>query len=244
MGVHTRFGNLLGLVTGCFTFRRSYEWAFCQSGRQYFWSNRAEHFLIEGYIPFRLLNRWLSTLLLRFFRLWFINQKTKVMKKRLMVIALTAGMFFACSTDGDDNEQEISETNALVGTWNLTDVRFEEDPNDTTLNLADEIVDELTQEGCVLVSFTFNSDNTVSSTDRLNFIEVNAGPTGLDVPCPTNSLDENGTWSLDGNQLTVDNGNGMVETLTIQLEGNTLILNGEDIDENNYAGAEAVFTKQ
>ena len=144
----------------------------------------------------------------------------------------------------DSNDEEMTNDSALVGTWNLTDVRFDQDPNDTSLNLADEIVDELFNEDCVLVSFTFSADGTVSSTDKLNFIEVNAGPTGVDIPCPTDSLDESGTWSLDGNQLTVDDGNGTVETLTIQLNGDTLILAGEDIDENNYAGAEAVFARQ
>ena len=136
------------------------------------------------------------------------------MKKYLSILTFLTALIYSCSTDG--NDEEMTNDSALVGTWNLTDVRFDQDPNDTSLNLADEIVDELFNEDCVLVSFTFSADGTVSSTDKLNFIEVNASPTGLDIPCPTDSLDESCTWSFDGNQLTCDDCNGTVETLTIQ----------------------------
>jgi len=175
----------------------------------------------------------------------FMTLKTKVMKKNWTLIAIITILLMACSTDSEDNAGgEMLATSELVGTWNLTDVRFMEDPNDTSLNLADEIVDRLVEENCVLVSFTFNQDGSVSSSDRLNFIEINAGPNGLDVPCPTESDDLTGTWSLDGNQLTVDDGSGTAETLTVELDGNTLIIPGDDIDPENYAGAEAVFTRQ
>lgn len=167
------------------------------------------------------------------------------MKKNWTLIAIVAILLAACSTDGDGNDAgEMIMTSALVGTWNLTDVRFMEDPNDTSLNLADEIVDQLVEENCILVSFTFNENGSVFSSDRLNFIEINAGPNGLDVPCPTQSDDLTGTWSLEGNQLTVDDGSGTVETLTVELDGNTLIIPGEEIDPENYGDAEAVFTRQ
>ncbi len=165
------------------------------------------------------------------------------MKKNWILLAIATMTLFACSTDNEGNNDEL-ETSALVGTWNMTDVRFSEDPNDSTLILADELVDQLVQENCVLVSFTFNADGTVSSTDKLNFIEFNAGPMGLEVSCPTESESETGTWTLEGDQLTVDDGSGTTETLTIGLEGNTLIIAGEDIDANNYAGAEVVFTRE
>ena len=164
--------------------------------------------------------------------------------KNYWTIFLATLTLVACSTDADDDVDSTNGDNALVGTWNLTDVRFDEDPNDTTLNFADELVDQLVEDNCFLVTFTFNGDSTVTSTDKLNFVEVNAGPNGLEVPCPSQSDDLSGTWSLSGNQLTIDDGAGDIRTLTIELNGNILILNGADIDENNYDGAEAVFTKQ
>lgn len=167
------------------------------------------------------------------------------MKSKLLLLVTVSSLIFSCSTDGDDDDTNPEAgANALVGTWNMTDIRFEEDPGDTSLNLADEIFDRLSQEDCVLVSFTFNADGTMSGSNKLNLIEINASPTGLDVSCPEQSENETGTWTLEGNQLTVDNGSGDMETTTIELEGNTLVIAGDDIDENNYAGAEAVFTRQ
>jgi len=159
------------------------------------------------------------------------------------ITAIIALLFLVgCSTDSENDE--MLETSALVGTWNMTDVRFEEDPNDTSLNLADEIVDQLVNENCFLVSFTFNADGTASADNKVNFIQVNAGPMGLDVPCPDQSDVETTTWSLVGDQLTFINEDLEEETITIQLEGNTLILAGDDINAENYTGAEVVFTRQ
>ncbi|GMN11632.1 hypothetical protein MTsPCn9_24900 [Croceitalea sp. MTPC9] len=159
------------------------------------------------------------------------------------ITAIIALLFLAsCSTDNENDG--MLEASALVGTWNMTDVRFEEDPNDTSLNLADEIVDQLVEESCFLVSFTFNADGTATADNKVNYIEVNAGPTGLDVPCPNQSDVETTTWSLVGNQLTFINEDLEEETITVQLEGNTLILAGDDINAENYTGTEVVFTRQ
>lgn len=180
-----------------------------------------------------------------FFALLKDPKNNKQMKSRLILALAVSVLIFSCSTDGDDDDANTElGANALVGTWNMTDIRFEEDPEDTSLNLADEIFDRLSQEDCVLVSFTFNADGTMSGSSKLDFIEINASPAGLDVSCPEQSETETGTWVLEGNQLTVDNGSGDMETTTIELEGNTMIIAGDEIDENNYAGAEAVFTRQ
>jgi len=122
------------------------------------------------------------------------------MKKGILAI-FTLLFFISCSTDSENNE--MLETSALVGTWNMTDVRFQEDPMDTSLNLADEIVDQLVEENCFLVTFTFNADGTASGENKVNYIEINAGPTGLEVPCPEQSDMEATLWSLTGNQLTL-----------------------------------------
>ena len=167
------------------------------------------------------------------------------MKRYFLPMAFALALMFSCSTDGDDNDNETPDSSTLVGTWNMSDVRFEEDPNDTSLNLADEVVDFLFAQDCILVSFTFNADGSVTSSDRINYLEINAGPNGLDVPCPTESDVEAATWILDGDQLTLDDGNGSVETITITFEGNnTFVISGDEIDANNYAGAEAVFSRQ
>ncbi len=168
--------------------------------------------------------------------------------KKISLLLLGLFVVFSCSSDdSSDNESENNTegTNDLVGTWNMTDVRFTENLLDPTLNLADEIVDFLAEENCYLASFTFNADGTLTSSNSVNYIVPDATPTGLSVDCPTESDTDSGTWSLEGNQLTLTDENDVSETLTIQFEGNsTLVISGDDIDENNFAGAEAVFTRE
>lgn len=161
--------------------------------------------------------------------------------KKGILITMAVLFMASCSTDNDGDELQAS---SLVGTWNMTDVRFKEDPNDTSLNLADEIVDRLAAENCCLISFTFNADGTLSGENKVNYIEINSGPTGLEVPCPEQSDIETSTWSLVEDQLTFVNENLEEETVTIRLEGDILILAGEDISAENYSGAEVVFTRQ
>ena len=94
------------------------------------------------------------------------------MKKYFLSVFSLVLLLAACSTDGDDNN-DANDASSLVGTWAMTDVRFDDDPNNTTLNLADEIVDALVMENCFLVSFTFNADGTASADNKVNYLEAN-----------------------------------------------------------------------
>ncbi|MEM9077800.1 MAG: hypothetical protein AAGC43_12205 [Bacteroidota bacterium] len=165
------------------------------------------------------------------------------MKKILLFIAIVA-LSFSCSNDADDNDATSSE-NQLVGTWALTDLRVDSTLDNDDLDFAQQIVAFLQGIDCDLITFTFNNDGTVTSVDRANFISVNVGMNGLDIPCPTESNVENSVWSLEGNQLTFINENLEEETITIAFEGNdTLIIAGADIEPENFTGADAVFTRQ
>ncbi|NND14705.1 MAG: hypothetical protein HKN89_00095 [Eudoraea sp.] len=125
----------------------------------------------------------------------------------------------------------------------MWDVRFEEDPNDTTTNLADEIVNNLTDQDCSLVSFLFIDDGAMVVTDKISYLEINAAPSGLDVSCPTQRDNRAFFWELDGDRLTMIDENDILKTITIELENDTFITAGENINASNYTGAEAVFTK-
>ena len=163
--------------------------------------------------------------------------KIKALALFISIIAIS------CSNDSDLNElSEEQTTSNLVGEWNLTEVNFTGDDS-SQLNLAAEIIDNLAAEQCYLVTFNFNSNGTATADDKTNYIEVNATPTGLDVPCPTQSDIESSTWSLDGNQLTFINADMEEETIEVTIDGNTMILDGEDVDADNYVGAQAIFTK-
>ncbi len=165
------------------------------------------------------------------------------MKSKLIVLIAVFALTLSCSSDSeDDGLQMVDGESNLVGTWNLTSVDFT-GQSDTELNLAAEIIDNLAEEQCYLVTFVFNADGTASAEDKTNYIEVNAGPNGLDVPCPTQSDTESTTWSLEGNQLTFINADMEEETIEVAIEGNTMVIAGEVIDADNYSGAQAIFTK-
>ena len=166
--------------------------------------------------------------------------------KKIFVLLMVAALTFSCSSDSDDSgNEEANSANPLVGTWVLTDLRVDSSLNNDDLDFAQQIVAFLQGIGCDLITFTFNEDGTVTAVDRSNFLSINVGMNGLDIPCPTESDTESSIWSLEGNQLTFINENMEEETITITFEGNnTLIIAGADIEPENFTGADAVFTRQ
>nr|WP_299073910.1 lipocalin family protein [uncultured Allomuricauda sp.] len=168
------------------------------------------------------------------------------MKKNIALLFSTAFLLFSCSSDSESSDNS-PESNGIIGTWVLTDLRIDSSTNNSNLNFAKEALDAFNALDCDIASFTFNADNTATSENKTNYIasNINVGIGGLTVDCPEESDTETTIWSLDGDQLTFVNEDMEEETITITLEDeNTLIIAGEDIDENNYDGADAVFTKQ
>ena len=168
------------------------------------------------------------------------------MKQKILPLLLIGFIVLSCSNDSDEGSDEmVDPTNELIGTWLLTDLRIDSGVDDDDLDFAQQIIAFLNGIDCELITFTFNADNTVVSDSKADFISINVGAGGLDIPCPTESTSESSTWRLEGNQLTFINEDMQEETVTISIEdGTTLILPGESIDPNNYSGADAVFTKQ
>ena len=149
------------------------------------------------------------------------------------------------SGDGNDGQGQDIMDSELVGVWLMTDLRFDESLNNDQLEFAKQILDYLNANGCDLVVLTFNEDGTANSADKIDLLSINVGVGGLEIPCPAESDMESSTWSLDGDQLTLVTADMEETTITITLEDeNTLVIDGADIDPNNYQGAEAVFTKQ
>ncbi len=144
----------------------------------------------------------------------------------------------------DDDTPDDMTTGNLIGLWALTDIRFDETMDDDDLEFAQEILAFLVDRECYIVTFDFMNNGTVTTDSKANFIEVNAGVGGLDIPCPEESEMTNTMWTLEGNQLTFIDTDLGEETVTVTFEGeNTFIVDGSAIDENNYDGAEAVFTR-
>ncbi|MCL6267265.1 lipocalin family protein [Flagellimonas myxillae] len=145
--------------------------------------------------------------------------------------------------ENDDEDGVVSYDN-LIGEWLLSDLRFDETLNDDQLNFAKQILEYLTENECNLITMTFDDDGTSVSNSKMNHLSINVGVGGLEIPCPAESDEESTTWSLEDDQLTLTDEEMEERTITIVMEGdNTLIIDGAEVDENNYDGAEAVFTR-
>ncbi|MGB5819668.1 MAG: lipocalin family protein [Saonia sp.] len=168
------------------------------------------------------------------------------MKRNFLLLFLVATLTLSCSSD-DNGDGETPAGDSLVGTWDFTEFRIDATTADADLLFAKGIADALLAEGCDILTFTFNADETVIAEVR-NFddveVDLSGGGIGLSVECPTMVDMETSTWSLEGNQLTFVNEDMMNETITIQLDGDTLIIPAEILESENISEGEAVFTRR
>lgn len=140
------------------------------------------------------------------------TQKSLKMKNTKILILIISLMviFSSCSSDDDDIQ-------SAVGAWNLTGfsgtsttvVTYNVDnaPTITTVNTQSMISSDST--------ITFNEDNTYVANGSLQIHSVtttNNTPNGDTTY--TSTPPENGTWSINGNQITVTT-NGTESTGTI-----------------------------
>lgn len=164
------------------------------------------------------------------------------MKTRIVLLFLSATLLLACSSDSD-GENGLGE-NSLVGTWSFTELNV--DDADDDIKLANEVIQVLIAQGCDLFTLEFKSDQTLEAAFK-DFSEtgtdINSEGTGLLIECPENAELTSSTWSLEGDQLTIVDGDGLSDTVTIKLESDTLTFSAEIIDEDNLQGAEAVFKR-
>lgn len=167
------------------------------------------------------------------------------MKKYLFFLCIGASFLFSCSSDKDEDNLK-DESGSIVGTWSFTELNTD-DADSSQIALSEDIIGVLIAQNCEILVFDFMDDNTVTAVSR-DFTEtgrdINLGGTGLLIECPSNSLTKSSIWSLEGNQLTFLNEDQTEETVTIELDGNTLIIPAEIINEENLGGAKAIFTRR
>lgn len=169
------------------------------------------------------------------------------MKYSFAYLLVALVFFVSCSSDDRASVEAQPDSNALIGSWNFTelDITGVESPNE--ILLAQDIIDELLSDGCEILVFTFNADKTVIAESK-DFTEtgVDVSPdlSGLLVECPENTQTESSIWSLEGDQLTFINADGENETITIELDGNTLVIPGESLNAENLTDTKLVLTRR
>jgi len=164
------------------------------------------------------------------------------MKRNIFFLLLASALISACSSD-NENPNDLDPTSAIVGSWRATEFKAA-DPNSSNVNLGAEILDKLTGEECYIIAFTFNQDLTVTGESGVNYLQINATATGLDVPCPTQRDTESSTYTYDGSVLTIMDSDGVSQSIKVTIEGNVMNADAGDLDIPNFdSDGELVFEK-
>jgi hypothetical protein len=164
------------------------------------------------------------------------------MKRIILALVFCASISYSCSDDKEDDEINATE---LIGVWKFSKLDI---ANATgNVKLANDVLTVLVATGFDILNYNFKSDQTVTASLR-DFTEtgrdVNSGGTGLLIQCPSNVQTSTGIWELNGDKLSFIDANGNKETVTIQIDGDTLTVPGEVVNEDNLKGTKAIFKKQ
>ncbi|MBT8281619.1 MAG: lipocalin family protein [Muriicola sp.] len=166
------------------------------------------------------------------------------MMRNTLVLFLVGGLILvSCSTDKMDG----TSADAIVGTWDLTALDIDQQTASDEEEFGQVILSELSAENCYLVSLTFNQDLSLITEDASNYLEigVNAGGTGLEVPCPSQRDTETTTYTYSDGVLTFVDENQATVSLNVSIDGGTMIISAQELDVENFnAGGELIFSRR
>lgn len=156
------------------------------------------------------------------------------MKKGYFLIGLMATFLsFSCSSD---KEVDTNNANLILGDWVATELVIDDNTASDDAKNGRDILDFLTARDCYILSFSFNSDMSVTAENSSNYVEisVNSSGTGLDIPCPTQSDLEASTYTYDGSILTVIDNEGEEVMVNVQIDGDIMTVDAADLDIPNF----------
>jgi len=127
--------------------------------------------------------------------------------KKLSVLLILSLVIFSCKKDKDEKEC-TTDAASIAGSYKFTAYTYKASPSSPDEDWFNTIFTEDCEKDDIL---TFNSGGTYTITD--------AG-----LVC-TPSGDDNGTWSLSGNSMTIDGDPTAIESFNCK----TLVLSNSDI---------------
>ncbi|WP_299432493.1 lipocalin family protein [uncultured Aquimarina sp.] len=166
------------------------------------------------------------------------------MKTNFFLFAISFALFFSsCSSDDDNSGDNGGDptTVSLVGTWKLTAATAAQSVD---LNMDGTVSDNLLEElPCFEDTIMVNDDNTYDQ--NVEEVVVNVEMVGplvvVTADCTGTTLNETGTWSLDGDKLTFTPTGMDPKEVTITLIETTLSFTDAVEDLGDVA---LVFTRQ
>ncbi len=168
------------------------------------------------------------------------------MKQNVYILFIISLLMVSCSSDkGDGGTLTETKASAIIGTWDATELRINNDTASDDAKFGKQILDFLTDKACYVLTLEFNEDLTASALNSTNYIEVNATASGLDIPCPTQSDMESSTYTFDGTTVTTIDSNGDVLTIDVSINGDIMTVNAADLEIPNFTDSgELVFVKR
>jgi len=166
------------------------------------------------------------------------------MQRYSIFYVLAAFMIFSCSSD---KIEEVVDASSIIGTWEATELMINNDTASDDAKNARDILNFLTAKDCYILSFTFNSDLTVTASNSSNYVEisVNSAGTGLEIPCPSESDTEASTYTFDGMVLSILDGNGETVSVDVTITGDVMAVDAADLDIPNFNDSgELIFIKR
>ncbi|NNK75433.1 MAG: hypothetical protein HKP42_05145 [Maribacter sp.] len=167
-----------------------------------------------------------------------------MMQRYSLFYVLAAFLIFSCSSD---KIEEVVDASSIIGTWDATELMINNDTASDDAKNARDILNFLTAKDCYILSFTFNSDLTVTASNSSNYVEisVNSAGTGLEIPCPTESDTEASTYTFDGMVLNILDGNGETVSVDVTINGDVMAVDAADLDIPNFNDSgELIFIKR
>lgn len=164
------------------------------------------------------------------------------MKRGIITLLLVSGLIFSCSSDNDGDPQGEA---AIVGTWQATELKINNETASDEAKFGRDILNHLTAKQCYILSLTFNADLSVVSESSANYLEINATSSGLDVPCPTQVDTESSTYTYDGKVLTYVDSDLNSTNINVTITGNTMSVDAAGLDIPNFnASGELIFERK
>ena len=153
---------------------------------------------------------------------------------------------FSCSSDKNDGQVEEQVTlNALVGTWNATELKIDNASASDNAKLAKGILDLLTDKDCYVVTLKFNEDLTATATNSASYVEFDLTGSSFDVPCPTEYDEESSTYTFEDGVVTTTDSNGKILMIDVDIDGDIMSVDAADLDIPDFTDSgQLIFVRQ
>lgn len=165
------------------------------------------------------------------------------MKRNIVLIFTISMLIFSCSKDKNNDSVETG-ANAIVGTWAATELQIDDATASDDAKLSKLVLDFLTERDCVIITFMFNEDLTLVADNSANFVDASTIISGA-IACPTQKETTNSTYTYDGVTLTTVDGDGMIVTIKVTINGGVMTVDATDLNIPDFnGGGNLIFLRQ